>query len=85
MTHAKTMSIDDYLSTLGSANMDQRSFRLNFESNLFFFDQSKTKQMEDEFLKLCASADEIQLSDRKKLPKSKRMVESACGLLAPLL
>ncbi|MEW8096962.1 MAG: cardiolipin synthase [Candidatus Thiodiazotropha endolucinida] len=85
MTHAKTMTIDGYLSTIGSANMDQRSFRLNFESNLFFFDESITEQMEKAFLKLCDSADEIQLVDRKTLPRSRKMVESVCRLLAPLL
>ena len=35
MNHSKAATIDGYLTTLGSANMDQRSFRLNFEANLF--------------------------------------------------
>jgi cardiolipin synthase len=85
MTHAKTMMIDGYLSTIGSANMDQRSFRLNFESNLFLFDESITEQMEWDFQHLCNSADEIKLADRKAIPKTRKMVEAACKLLAPLL
>ncbi|MEW8262486.1 MAG: phospholipase D-like domain-containing protein, partial [Candidatus Thiodiazotropha taylori] len=85
MTHAKTITIDGYLSTIGSANLDQRSFRLNFESNLFFLDQAITSQMEQDFVKLCATADEIKLDYRKSLPRSRRMVESACRLLSPLL
>ncbi|MEW8366950.1 MAG: phospholipase D-like domain-containing protein, partial [Candidatus Thiodiazotropha taylori] len=82
---AKTITIDGYLSTIGSANLDQRSFRLNFESNLFFLDQAITSQMEQDFVKLCATADEIKLDYRKSLPRSRRMVESACRLLSPLL
>jgi cardiolipin synthase len=85
MTHAKTLMIDGHLSTIGSANMDQRSFRLNFESNLFFFDEKITKQMEREFLNLCNSADKIKLDQRETLSRSRRMVESVCRVLSPLL
>ncbi|MEJ2620138.1 MAG: cardiolipin synthase [Candidatus Thiodiazotropha sp.] len=85
MTHAKTLMIDGHLSTIGSANMDQRSFRLNFESNLFFFDETITEQMEQEFLGLCNLADEIKLEQRNALPSTKRMIESICRVLSPLL
>jgi cardiolipin synthase A/B len=85
MTHAKTMTIDGILSTIGSANLDQRSFRLNFESNLFFFDESITQQMEQDFLNLCNVADEISLNHRRSLPRSTKMIESVCRVLSPLL
>ncbi|MEW8624614.1 MAG: cardiolipin synthase [Candidatus Thiodiazotropha sp.] len=85
MTHAKTITIDGYLSTIGSANLDQRSFRLNFESNLFFLDETITRQMEQEFLDLCTNAEEISLQYRKGLPRTRKMVESACRLLSPVL
>ncbi|MEJ2608713.1 MAG: cardiolipin synthase [Candidatus Thiodiazotropha sp.] len=85
MTHAKTMTIDGILSAIGSANMDQRSFRLNFESNLFFFNERITQQMEQDFLELCNVADEISLDHRRALPRSIKMIESVCRLLSPLL
>jgi cardiolipin synthase len=85
MTHAKTMTIDGYLSTIGSANLDQRSFRLNFESNLFFLDSSVSQQMEQDFLALCNSAVEIRMDQRKKLAASRKLVESVCRVLSPLL
>lgn len=85
MTHAKTMTIDGYLSTIGSANMDQRSFRLNFESNLFFLDSSVSQQMEQDFLALCSSALEIRLEQRKNLPATRKLIESVCRVLSPLL
>jgi cardiolipin synthase len=85
MTHAKTMTIDGYLSTIGSANLDQRSFRLNFESNLFLLATSVAQEMEQDFLVLCNSAVEISLAQRKSLPPSRKLVESLCRVLSPLL
>ncbi|MES9862939.1 MAG: phospholipase D-like domain-containing protein [Candidatus Thiodiazotropha sp. LLP2] len=85
MTHAKTVTIDSFLSTIGSANLDQRSFRLNFESNLFFFDESVTQQTEQDVLNPCNAADEISLEHRRGLPRSTKMIESVCRVLSPLL
>jgi cardiolipin synthase len=85
MTHAKTMTIDGYLSTIGSANLDQRSFRLNFESNLFLLASSVAQEMEQDFLVLCNSATEISLTQRKNLPATRRLIESLCRMLSPLL
>ena len=85
MTHAKTMTIDGYLSTLGSANMDQRSFRLNFEANVFLFAASVASQMEANFLSFCAQAEEITLENRQKISRARQLAESLCRVLAPLL
>jgi cardiolipin synthase len=40
MLHAKTMVIDDTVAVVGTANMDNRSFRLNFEVAAAFYDPS---------------------------------------------
>jgi cardiolipin synthase len=85
MTHAKTMMIDDYLSLIGSANLDQRSFRLNFESNLCFMETSVTQRLEQDFLKLCYGAEEVGLQQRQSLPATKKLIESLCRVLSPLL
>ena len=85
MTHAKTVTIDGYLSTLGSANMDQRSFRLNFEANVFLFATSVASQMETDFLALCEQAHEVTLEKRQKISRARQMAESLCRVLAPLL
>ena len=44
--HAKTMMVDGEVSTVGSANFDRRSFRLNFEANAFIYDEDETKKLE---------------------------------------
>ena len=85
MIHAKTVTIDGYLSTLGSANMDQRSFRLNFETNVFLFATSVASQMETDFLALCEQAHEVTLKKRRKISRPRQLIESLCRVMAPLL
>jgi cardiolipin synthase len=85
MTHSKALMFDSKFATLGSANMDQRSFRLNFEGNIFFYSETITQQMEADFLKLCTSAIEITPQHRKAVSKTDRLLESAAHIMAPLL
>lgn len=47
--HAKTMVVDDDMSTVGSANQDFRSYGLNFEVNTFMYDTDIAKQLADIF------------------------------------
>src|SRR5699024_4306721 len=47
--HSKVMIVDGEVSTVGSANMDIRSFRLNFEINSFIYDETIAKELIDHF------------------------------------
>lgn len=47
--HAKVLTIDGTVASVGSANMDIRSFDLNFEVNAFMYDEGITKILEDDF------------------------------------
>ncbi|GEO66854.1 cardiolipin synthase [Levilactobacillus spicheri] len=47
--HAKTMVVDGKIASVGSANMDYRSFKLNFEINAFLYDADIATQLEDIF------------------------------------
>jgi cardiolipin synthase len=47
--HAKTMSVDGEVASIGSANFDVRSFRLNFESNAFIYDAAEAYKIETIF------------------------------------
>jgi cardiolipin synthase len=83
--HAKTAIVDQIFSTAGSANMDQRSFRLNFEGNLFFFGKKIVTELERDFLQFCQSAHEITIESRQHLPHRERLREGFSRVLAPLL
>src|SRR5690606_24552595 len=49
--HAKTIVVDEKLSSVGTANIDVRSFRLNFEVNAFLYDIDIAKKLVDAFEK----------------------------------
>ncbi len=83
MLHAKTMVVDDAWVTIGSANMDRRSFHLNWEANLILLDPGIASAMASRFERDLARARPIEAPYRPSLPR--RFGESACFLLAPLL
>ena len=83
--HAKTAIVDQVFSTAGSANMDQRSFRLNFEGNLFFFGKKIVSQLEKDFLHMSQFSHEVTLEKRSKLSHPQRLKEGFARILAPLL
>ena len=85
MHHAKTVTVDGIFSTLGSANMDQRSFRLNFEANVFFFGAEVAVELERDFISLCAEAREVTEVNRQGLSRRQRLIEGISRVLAPLL
>ena len=45
LLHAKTLTLDGEVTLIGSANMDRRSFDLNFENNILLFDADLTQQV----------------------------------------
>ena len=57
--HAKTIAVDGEVCSVGSANFDIRSFRLNFESNAIIFDPNETYQMESIFESDMAESHEL--------------------------
>ncbi|HEX6211312.1 MAG TPA: phospholipase D-like domain-containing protein [Methylomirabilota bacterium] len=58
LLHAKTMVIDGVWATIGSTNLDNLSFAVNDELNLFFYDRGVARQLERVFL------DDVQISRR---------------------
>src|SRR5699024_9202991 len=49
--HAKTIVVDGELSSVGTANIDVRSFRLNFEVNAFLYDKNMAQSLAESFEK----------------------------------
>jgi cardiolipin synthase len=45
LLHTKSLTIDGEVTLIGSANMDRRSFELNYENNILFYDESLTATM----------------------------------------
>jgi len=83
--HAKTISVDSQLCSVGSANMDIRSFTINYESNLIVYDAGITQQLEQTFLNDLRQCREFDLHAYKTSPIWGRMYDSVSRLGSPLL
>jgi len=83
--HAKTIVVDSEVASIGSANFDRRSFRLNFEANAFIYDGREAKKIEAIFendMKLCHELTKELYEKRSIVIKFK---ESISRLLSDLL
>ena len=83
--HAKGMMVDGLVSSYGTANMDMRSFYLNFEVNAVIYSSEATRQLEDIFLKDLGKSTEITKYDYSQRNLMIRIKEQVSRLLAPLL
>ena len=83
--HSKLMVSDDMLSTVGSTNVDFRSFEHNFEVNAFMYDVETALEMKEIFLQDQRESTQIFLKNWVKRSWRRRAAESVVRLLAPLL
>ena len=83
--HAKVLTIDGTVSSVGSANMDIRSFDLNFEVNAFMYDAGITKILEDDFLKDLHSCVEITKEWYRRRKWWFKVHEAIARLISPML
>ena len=83
--HAKTIVADGELAIVGSANMDHRSFELNFEVNSVIYDQEIAKQLRDSFFEDLKDADKIDPGIWAKRSRFVQLPEKLARLLSPLL
>jgi cardiolipin synthase len=85
MIHAKVMIIDEELSTIGTANMDYRSFDNNAEVNAVFFDENIAKELKSDFIQDLEDSSRLDYLSWKNRPLSIKLVGSLGRLVAPLL
>ena len=83
--HAKTISIDDDLAFVGTVNLDNRSFYINFELTAVIHDKKLINQLNSQFEIDIKDADLLTFVQWKNLPMYKRAFASICRLLAPIL
>jgi cardiolipin synthase len=83
--HAKTMITDSMLTILGTANMDYRSFELNFEVNALIYDSSIALEMRQVFFDDLGDADQINKEAWLSRPWYKQLPEKIARLFSPVL
>lgn len=84
MLHSKVVSIDDTWTLIGSANMDVRSFLLNFEVTALVFDAQISRQLKADFAADVARSKHIVPGNREPRLLT-AILEGAARLLSPLL
>jgi len=83
--HAKTLMIDSKICGVGTANMDIRSFKINFETHAFIEDAKATAELEAAFLQDMESCYHLSLEAYKKRSKITKIKESVSRLFSPLI
>lgn len=83
--HAKEVLVDGTVASCGTANMDIRSFRLNYEINAVIYDAEAVKKLENIFQKDLQNCREITWEEYQKLGWNIRVKQGFSRLLSPLL
>ncbi|MFO7869889.1 MAG: cardiolipin synthase [Kiritimatiellia bacterium] len=83
--HAKAVIVDSSVAVVGTANLDVRSLRLNYETNLVIYDEDfvgRLKQIVYEDMHL---SEELDLNAWRRRPIYRQVAENFCNLLTPVL
>lgn len=83
--HSKLMVSDDALSTVGSTNMDFRSFEHNFEVNAFMYDEPTAIRLKEIFFQDQRDCIPLYLKNWEKRSKKQKVKESVVRILSPML
>lgn len=83
--HSKTMVIDRKASIVGTANMDYRSFDLNFEVNAIIYDVDFSEELAALFFEDLKECERINPEEWYNRPARIQLLEKTAGLLSPVL
>jgi cardiolipin synthase len=85
LLHTKSLTVDGEITLIGSANMDRRSFDLNYENNILFHDLALTAEMrlrQDAYL---AQSQEVTAEMVARWPLTRRLWNNSIAMLGPVL
>jgi len=85
LLHAKTVTVDGEVTLIGSANMDRRSFDLNYENNILFCDAAMTKAVRDRQVSYLADSRQITQQMVMNWSWRTRLWNNALAVVGPVL
>ncbi|SFC87449.1 cardiolipin synthase [Tropicimonas isoalkanivorans] len=85
LLHTKSVTVDGDLTLIGSANMDRRSFDLNYENNILFHDSALTHEMRQRQEAYIADSRPVTLAEVQAWPPRARLWNNALATLGPVL
>jgi cardiolipin synthase len=83
--HAKTIVIDDTISIVGTANMDLRSFELNFEINAIVYSERVNQELTKVFMSDIENSKMISFEEWNTRGNIRKFLDGMARILAPLL
>lgn len=83
--HSKAIVIDDFISIVGSANLDERSFNQNFEANAFIYEEKTAYRLKELFFRDMQNCEELTLEAWTNRRRRQKLKESFARLFSPLM
>lgn len=84
LLHAKTMLVDGTVGLIGSANLDRRSFELNFENNILFADKDFGAAVRARQSAYLADCDPVTAADVARFGIGARLWQNSLAMLSPI-
>ena len=85
LLHTKSLTLDGEVTLIGSANMDRRSFELNYENNILFYDPALTSAMRERQLDYIARSHLVTKEAVAAWPRSRQLWNNLIATLGPVL
>jgi cardiolipin synthase len=83
--HSKLLLVDKEYALVGSANLDPRSLRLNFELNVEIYDRTLVAQLERHCQDIRSRSDQVTLAGVDSRPLRQRLIDGAAWIVSPYL
>jgi cardiolipin synthase len=85
LLHAKTMVVDRSVALIGSANLDRRSFELNFENNILFSDRAFAEAIRGRQDQYLADSDRVSADEVAAIGVGRRLWQNLLATMSPVL
>jgi cardiolipin synthase len=85
LLHSKTMVVDGSVGLIGSANLDRRSFELNFENNVLFADEAFAREIRARQDSYLAQSKRVTAEDIAAMGIGTRLWSNFMAMMSPLL
>lgn len=85
LLHAKVMTVDGRIALLGSANLDPRSFWLNFENTLLVYDEGAVRRLDEAQERYIAASERVDPELWRQRHVARQFVSNVAQLFAPVL
>jgi len=85
LLHTKSLTLDGEVTLIGSANMDRRSFDLNYENNILFYDPTLTAEMRRRQDAYLACSHPVTADMVAQWPMTRRFWNNTIAMLGPIL